>query len=297
MDKMRRFDLDLLHMLVVVADAGSLSAAAPRLCRSQSAVSEQIRKLEEACGLALLVRGKSGARLTPAGERLRNHAHKLLALNDFAYRDMRGTQLAGDLHLAVTDYFRPTAIADILKRLRGRYPHLRLHVSMRKSALIERDAEGGDFDIGLSMRVLGREDPGDADDRASGRIPLRRESMIWVADSSFDMEGETELPLIVLPETCSLRQLIVRTLERNHVPYTIAHSASGVGGLQFALAAGLGISCLNTSSIPAGMGRFDGGDHIELPALPDVEFGLVPPRPGESPLVSEVREILAQELA
>lgn len=290
---MRHLDLDLLQTLVTVADAGSLSAAAPRLYRSQSAISEHIRKLEEVCGLRLFARGKQGARLTPAGERLLGHARKLLLLNDIAYQDMQGVLLAGDLRLAITDYFRPASIAAILKRLRAQYPRLRLHVSIRKSALIEQDAEGGDFDIGLSMRIL--EKSARNAKNGEGRIVLRREPLSWVAEVSFAMEAASRLPLLVLPATCSLQRFIVRTLEAHNVPYDIAHSASGIGGLQLALAAGLGVSCLNASAIPQGVVRFDGARR--LPPLPDVEFSLLPPRAGEPPLITDARKMLAEQLA
>lgn len=293
MDSMRRFDPDLLQTLVAVADAGSLSAAAPQLCRSQSAVSEQLRKLEEMCGLRLFSRGKTGATLTPAGERLLIHARKILAMHDIAYQDMQGVLLAGDLRLAITDYFRPASIAGILKRIRSKYPRLRLHVSIRKSALIEQDAVNGEYDIGLSMRILdgaGQHSRGAAD----GRIRLRREPLSWVADASLPLEDMQPLPLIVLPSTCSLQQFIVRMLEHHGVRYEVAHSASGVGGLHLALAAGLGVSCLNDSAIPSGVRRLN--DEDSFPPLPDVEFSLLPPRPNELPVVTQVREMLAQEL-
>src|ERR1700727_3855180 len=148
MDKMaRHFDLELLNTLLVVTETGSLSAAAPKLCRSQSAISEQVRKLEEMCGLPLLVRGKTGASLTPAGERLVDHARELLARSDAAYRDMQGVQLAGDLRLAITDYFRPRALPGILRRGRDPFSPPHPHVSIRQSALIAEEAEAvGDFD-------------------------------------------------------------------------------------------------------------------------------------------------------
>lgn len=290
---MRRLDLDLLQTLVTVADAGSLSAAAPRLYRSQSAISEHIRKLEEVCGMPLLARGKQGSRLTPAGERLLGHARKLLLLNDIAYQDMQGVLLAGDLRLAITDYFRPASIAAILKRLRTQYPRLRLHVSILQSALIEQAAEAGDFDIGLSMRIL--EKAARNAKRGEGRMVLRREPLSWVADASFAMEPKARLPLLVLPATCALQRFVVRTLEAHSVPYDIAHSASGIGGMQLALEAGLGVSCLNASAIPEGVVRFDGG--LRLPPLPDVEFSLLPPRPGEPSVVTDVRKLLAEQLA
>ncbi len=95
-----------------------------------------------------------GVSLTPAGERLLVHARQMLAMSDAAYRDMQGTQLTGDLHLAITDYFRPRALPGIIKRVRDQFPRLHLHVSVRKSAAIEAQAGNSDYDIGLSMTIL-----------------------------------------------------------------------------------------------------------------------------------------------
>lgn len=288
----RLFDLNLLNTLVVIAETGSLSAAAPRLCRSQSAVSEQVRKLEDMCGLSLLIRGKAGASLTPAGERLVGRARELLAMSDAAYRDMRDAQLAGDLRFAITDYFRPKALPGILRRVRDRFPRLHLHVSICKSAAIEEEVSTGEFDIGLSMTILekGRTKKRDADQY----ISLRREPLMWVADKSFMAPDNSVVPLVVLPDACSLHRFVVRTLEAHGVPYVIEHSASGVGGLHMAVAAGLGITCLNASAIPEGAVPLSG--FPRLPTLPEVEFGLIAPRAGELPILSEVRDMLAEQL-
>ena len=288
---MQRFDLDQLQTLVTVAETGSLSAAAPRLFRSQSAISEHVRKLEEVCGTQLFERAKTGVTLTPAGERLLGHAQQLLALNDAAVQDMQGVRLAGDLHLAITDYFRPTALPGILKRLRAQYPQLRLHVSIRKSALIEQDEATGDFDIGLSMRILETSARRTGPDR---RIRLRREPLSWIADPSFAMPADGTVPLVVLPDTCSLQRFILKTLRKSDRTFTVAHSASGVGGLHLALAAGLGVTCLNASATPADVRQV--GHEFALPSLPEVEFGLLPPRAGERAVVSEARRLLAELL-
>ncbi|MCP9627245.1 LysR family transcriptional regulator [Rhodopseudomonas palustris] len=287
----RLFDLDLLNALVVVAETGSISAAAPRLFRSQSAVSEQIRKLEEMCGLPLLSRGKTGASLTPAGKRLSRYAREMLTLSDAAFRDIQGTQLTGDLRLAITDYFRPGALPEILRRVRDQFPRLRLHVLIRKSALIEEEIAAGDYDIGLSMRILDGQPP-----RAKGdaRIRLRREPLLWVSDRSFVMPQDGVLPLVVLPDTCSLQRFVVRKLKAHRIRHAVMHSASGVGGLHLALAAALGVTCLNASAVPEGAIKV--GTSLGLPTLPEVEFSLMPPRAGESRFVADVRSMLADQL-
>src|SRR5215510_1311110 len=97
-----RLDLDLLHAFVVICDAGSLTAASRRLHRSQSALSEKMRKLEETCCRVLLVRAKAGVSPTPAGERLLAHARQLIDLSEIAYQDVQGVEIAGELRLAIT---------------------------------------------------------------------------------------------------------------------------------------------------------------------------------------------------
>ena len=290
---MRGFDTDQLRTFVTVADSGSLSAAAPRLFLSQSSVSEQLRKLEQRAGVPLLTRGRHGAQPTPAGQRLLAHARRILDLNELALQELRGHALEGELRLAVTDYFRPGEIAGMLRRLRERYPYLRLHVTVMKSAAIDAAAERDTFDIGLSMRL-----PGTRGAAVRGTV-LRREPLAWVAAPAEADGLPATVPLVLLPDTCSLHQYVVQRLLRKRVPFEIAHSASGVAGLHLALAAGLGVSCLNASAIGPGVAPLDAATvaRLGLPRLPEAEFFLLPARRGESAFIAEARDALAAQLA
>ncbi|WP_447918635.1 LysR family transcriptional regulator [Achromobacter aegrifaciens] len=286
---MSGFDLDQLRTLVAVLDAGSLTAAAPKVFLSQSSVSEQMRKLEERAGQPLLVRSKAGVVATPAGDRLLSHARAILALSDEAYRDLRGVALRGQLRLCITDYFRPGDVARMLRRLNEQYPQVRLHVTIMKSGAIEQAYERGEIDVGISMRIQER---GATRGRTQGAL-LRREPLMWMAADGADAPAQGVLPLLVLPETCALRQYVERLLSRRDVPYTVAHIASGVAGLQLAVAAGLGVACLNESALAPGMARLHAPG---LPALPTVEFRLLPARTGESEFVGLAREAIARAL-
>ncbi|CAB3894910.1 LysR family transcriptional regulator [Achromobacter anxifer] len=286
---MSGFDLDQLRTLVAVLDAGSLTAAAPKVFLSQSSVSEQMRKLEERAGQPLLLRGKAGVVATPAGERLLAHARGILALSDEAYRDLRGVALRGQLRLCITDYFRPGDVARMLRRLNEQYPQVRLHVTIMKSGAIEAAYERGEIDVGISMRIMER---GAARGRASGAL-LRREPLLWMSADGAAAPEEGVLPLLVLPETCALRQYVERLLSRRDVPYSVAHVASGVAGLQLAVAAGLGVACLNESALGAGMARLHAPG---LPALPMAEFRLLPARAGESEFIGLAREAIVKAL-
>lgn len=289
---MRGFDLDQLRALVAVTDHGSLTAAAPRLHLSQSSVSEQLQKLEQRAGVPLLLRGRRGVAPTPAGERLLVYARRMLDLDAQAMQAMRGDVLEGELRLAITDYYRTTEIPTLLRRLRERHPSLRLHVTVLKSAVIDASADDDAFDIGLSMRIVGAAKSG----RAAAWIPLRREPLSWVAARGEPMQWAHPLPLVLLPDSCSLHQYVVRALKRARLPYRVSHSASGVAGLQMALAAGLGMSCLNASALVPGVVPVEAAvqKRLGLPQLPEVEFCLLPERPGEASVVTAARSALME---
>ncbi|VVE20213.1 LysR family transcriptional regulator [Pandoraea nosoerga] len=288
------FDFDQLRTFVAVAEAGSLSAAAPRVFLSQSSVSEQMRKLEERIGVTLFTRGKHGVATTPAGERLLGHARQLLAQSEHAWHDVRGHSIAGELRLAITDYFRPGEVARMLRHLGVAYPSLRIHVTILKSGVIEAGYDDGEFDIGVSMRVLGK---GLGRDTVAGARPLVRESLDWVASPDFVRGSGEPVPLLVLPDTCALHRFTTQWLDAHRVPYTIAHVASGVAGLQLALSAGLGVACLNASAAGPSLVRVEPlVPGRRLPALPEAEFHLLPARRGEPEWVTQARDALAAQL-
>jgi DNA-binding transcriptional LysR family regulator len=283
---MRGLDIEQLRTFTAICDYGGLSAAAPHLCLSTSAVSEQMAKLEQRLGQSLLTRGKTGATPTAHGRRLLRHARDLLALSEAAVRDLTEAPLEGEVCLALTDYFRPASVTELLQRLRLDYPGLRLNVMVAKSAWIEANEPSPEFDIGLSMRLAGTRAS------AAGEATLlRRERLYWTG-AERSAGRERPLPVLALPAGCALQAFTIRTLERHRVPYRLAHSASGVAGLQLAISAGLGVACLNDSSIGPGMVRLNAA--AGLPALQEVEFHLLPARRGEAPLVHKVRETLRE---
>lgn len=235
----------------------------------------------------LLLRGKSGVTPTPAGTRLLAHTRNLLALSEAAIRDVHGSQLEGELRLAITEYFRPSAITSILRHIQKAHPHLRLHVSIEKSLEIEDAIKAKAYDIGILMRVVKpRRSP-----KKPSSIRLAREPLRWVAAETGS--GRNTWPLILLPDTCSLHRLVLRELGRGKVDFYVAHTASGVAGAQQALLAGLGITCRNESAVPASAKIVKPG---YLPNMPDVEFVLLADDDEERPLVSRVKQILVEQV-
>ncbi|NIF56276.1 MULTISPECIES: LysR family transcriptional regulator [Burkholderiaceae] len=290
----RGFDLTQLRTFVAVAESGSVSAGAERVFLSQSSVSEQLKKLEERAGQPLFVRSKQGVSTTPAGERLLDHARRIIAMSEAAFDDLQGRSLDGELRIAITDYYRPHDIARILKAFSEQHPRLRLHVTVQPSAVIDSGADDHtSFDIGLSARLV------TGQTRTRGGAPastvVRREKLLWVSAADAAPRPSAPFHLVLLPSTCQLQRFVVKLLDEHKVAYVVSHSASGVAGLQLALKAGLGISCLNESS--TGNGVVACPANTGLPALPAVEFHLLPGRPGESERVSNARTALMRLFA
>ncbi|HKT91390.1 MAG TPA: LysR family transcriptional regulator [Paraburkholderia sp.] len=287
----RGFDLAQLRTFIAVTEAGSVSAGAERVFLSQSSVSEQLKKLEERIGQPLFVRSKQGMSATPAGAKLLDHARRIVALCDAAFDDMLGRTLDGEVRIAITDYYRPHDVAEIIRRFANQHPRLRLHVTVLPSAVIDSSADDNAYDIGLSLRLM---EEGRGTHKSTA---IRREKLVWVGAAQTLRERPAltpPWPLVLLPATCQLQRRVVRLLDEARMPYLISHSASGVAGLQLALKAGLGISCLNESAIGEGLMACPAS--FGLPALPAAEFHLLPGRPGESAHVTNARAALADLL-
>jgi len=288
----RGFDLAQLRTFIAVTEAGSVSAGAERVFLSQSSVSEQLKKLEERVGQPLFVRSKQGMSATPAGVKLLDHARRIVALCDAAFDDMLGRSLDGEVRIAITDYYRPHDVAEIIRRFANQHPRLRLHVTVLPSAVIDSSADENAYDIGLSLRLM---EEGRSTHKSTS---IRREKLVWVGAAQTLRERPAltpPWPLVLLPATCQLQRRVVRLLDEARMPYLISHSASGVAGLQLALKAGLGISCLNESAI--GEGLLPCPASFGLPPLPAAEFHLLPGQPGESAHVTNARAALAELLA
>ncbi|MGY6129733.1 LysR family transcriptional regulator (plasmid) [Paraburkholderia strydomiana] len=287
----RGFDLTQLRTFVAVAESGSVSAGAERVFLSQSSVSEQLKKLEERAGQPLFVRSKQGVSATPAGSRLLEHARRIIAMSEAAFEDLQGRSLDGELRIAITDYYRPHDIARILKTFSEQHPRLKLHVTVLPSAVIDSSAgDDASFDIGLSLRLVTGNTRASSGRSSAQSTVVRREKLLWASASDASPRPVAPYQLVLLPSSCQLQRFVVKLLDENKVSYVVSHSASGVAGLQLALKAGLGISCLNESSIGAGVVACPPG--IGLPALPAVEFHLLPGRIGESERVTNARAAL-----
>ncbi|NWA43682.1 LysR family transcriptional regulator [Pseudomonas reactans] len=234
------FDLELLHTLVCVVDEGSFTRAAERVHRTQSTVSQQIRKLEESVGQVLLVRDRSGQQVsaTEHGELLTHYARRLLNLSREA-RDALDTEASVvPVRLGVPEDFDATRMASMLSGFVRARPEARLETVSGMSTDLRRQLDSGEIDIALVKR-----EAGSGECHASWPEPL-----VWVCGQGQDMQLDT-LPLALFPQGCIYRQRAIRTLDKARRSWRVAFGSHSLTGIQAAVTSGLGVSILPKSAV------------------------------------------------
>ncbi|MGC2779553.1 MAG: LysR family transcriptional regulator [Bradyrhizobium sp.] len=236
-------DLDLLRSFVSVVEAGGFTRAGERIHRTQSTVSQQIRRLEEDLGQTLLNRDGRDVTPTEAGERLLSYARRLLALAEEARDVVARPGPDGAVKLGIPEDFAAYRLAKLLAAFSRAHPNLRLDVRADQSLNLKRDIERGDLDLALLKR-------GVDDERAA--IAAWPEQVCWVTSKSHPVNLDARsLPLIGFPPGCLYRTRAIHALESGGRAWHMAYTSSSLAGIQAAVAAGMGLSILSDMSVQA----------------------------------------------
>jgi DNA-binding transcriptional LysR family regulator len=235
-------DLDLLRSFVSVVESGGFTRAGERVHRTQSTVSQQIKRLEEDLGQTLLNRNGKDVTPTEAGERLLSYARRLLTLAEEA-RDVVGRiGPAGAVKLGIPEDFAAYRLAKLLASFSRAHPNLRLDVRADQSLNLKRDLERGDLDLALLKRC--------ADEAGAGAIATWPEEVYWVTSRSHPVDlKSSSLPLIGFPAGCLYRTRAIHELESTGRAWHMAYTSSSLAGIQAAVAAGMGLAILSDMSV------------------------------------------------
>ena len=234
-------DLELLRSFVAVVEAGGFTRASERVHRTQSTVSQQIKRLEEDVGQVLLHRDGGDVRPTEAGERLLSYARRLLALAEEA-RDVLREPDGGAVRLGIPEDFAAYRLAKLLGAFARSHPNLRLDVRADQSKNLARDLERGELDLALYKREAGGKDA----------IAVWPEEVHWVTSKSHPVDVNVpSLPLIGFPLGCLYRAGAIHALESAGRAWHMSYMSSSLAGIQAAVAAGMGLSILSEMSIQA----------------------------------------------
>ncbi|MEW8136302.1 MAG: LysR substrate-binding domain-containing protein [Candidatus Thiodiazotropha endolucinida] len=251
----QNLDIDLLRSLVAIADHGGFSQAAKRLHRTQSAISLQMKRLEELSGTALFL--KSGRRriLTESGELLLNYARRILDLNDEAASVLQPDPLQGHLRLGVAQDFADRGLAAILAQFTRSHPAVRLDVQIDTSSRLVAAIHAEQLDMAVAFQS-----PGD-EGECLGLIPIQ-----WIVPKPFRWQPSQVLPLVMFAPPCLFRSRVIGALDQAGIPWRVAYTSPSLPGIRAAVEAGLGVT--------ARLAAAKGSEKSPLPALEPVELAL-----------------------
>jgi DNA-binding transcriptional LysR family regulator len=274
-------DPDLLHSFVLVAEGGSATRAAERVGRTQSAVSMQMRRLEEMLGQPLLQRGPRGLAPTPKGVWLLERARTLLALNEEIITAFHAPPMSGQVRLGSPDDYALQWLPSILARFAATHPAVEVDVvCMSSEELVRRLAEGA-LDLALVTEGHGREG------EELWRGPLR-----WVGPPGAALQGRDPLPLALAHPGCSWRRAAIEALGRAGRRARVTYNSTTQSGCFSVALAGLALTVSTPARLPPGLAWL--GEAEGLPALPDMGIELAwpetTPSPGAEALAHAIRQ-------
>jgi len=282
-------DMDVLRTFVTGFELGSFARAAERLGRSQSAVSTQLRKLEDQVGQPLVQKAGRGLALTAAGESMLGYAKRLLDLNDEAVDRLRGTELEGWARLGLAQDFAEGWLPAVLKRFARAYPRVRIEVQVGLGAHLTEATLKGDLDIAL---VWG--DGGDAPHaRRVAALPIH-----WIGQPDWPglaSLGREPVPFAAFAPPCTFRSAAVAALDGGGLPWRLVFTSPSLSGLWAAAEGGLGITARTAVGLPKTLRVLDPAA-TGLPALPDAPLSLHQAEAEPSPAVARLTDILLETI-
>jgi DNA-binding transcriptional LysR family regulator len=255
-------DPDLLRAFVLIAEGGSFTRAAERVGRTQSAVSMQIRRLEDTLGQPLLVRTARGVAPTSQGMWLLERARALLVLNDEIIGNFRSPPMVGSVRLGTPDDYALAWLPDILARFAEAHPAVELDVTCLNSDVLADRFRDGRLD--LTLLTEGHETPGITDQRI-WRGPLR-----WVGSPTHGLHRRDPIPLaLALPDSgCPWRNAALGALREAGRPGRVTYNSATQTGCFTVALAGLALTVSTPTTLPQGLTWL--GEAEGLPPLPEM---------------------------
>lgn len=249
-------DIALVRAFLAVAEERSLTGAGLRLCRTQSTVSIQLKRLEDALGERLIHR-KQGrvSGVTPAGERFLEPARRFVRVHDETLASFSNSRLTGHVCIGIADETAHERLAKALAAFRTYHPQVHLEVISKLSTELDQMVADGELDLALVNRDPEDPHPGEE---------LYREQLTWVGSQGLTWDGDEPVPLAGFPPACPYRGRTVTSLEQAGITWVDTFTSTSHQGIWTAVAAGLGVAAMPRSLFPSAF-----QERFYTPALPD----------------------------
>lgn len=256
-------DVDQLKTFIAIVDAGSFTRAAEIVHKTQSAVSMQMKRLEERVGRAIFARDGRGARLTEDGDRLLDYARRIVHISREAVSAFSGDALTGRVKLGLPDDYAERYLPEILARFSRSNPLVEVTVVCEPSEICTAMVGRDELDLAIITHTTRK---------PAGEV-IRQEPLLWVSSQRAIAHEAEILPLALSHGGCFWREAALTALEAIGRPHRVLYSSRNFAAVGAAVLAGLAVSVLPESAIRPGMrvlGPSDG-----FPALPPCRIALV----------------------
>ncbi len=277
-------DVDQLKALIAIADSGSFTRAAEIVHKTQSAVSMQMKRLEERIGKPIFERDGRSSKLTEDGERLLDYARRIVRLNLEALASFAEAELAGRVRLGVPDDYADRYLPEILARFSASNPRVEVTVVCEPTPMLAERIATGDIDLAIVTHV----------DSRGGATIIRRERLLWVTSARHAVHEATPIPLALGRPTCTWRQVATASLETTGRAFRVLYASWNSTAVGAAVLAGLAVSVLPESAVRTGMRVLGPSDNF--PALPSCKIGLMRSRLDPSTLADALASQIMSSL-
>lgn len=263
-------DVELLRTFAAIVDHGSFNRASRAVFRTPSAVSMQMKRLEEGLERSLFDRSGRGVALTPDGETLLGYARRMLKLNEEAVAHFRAPPLEGMVRFGAPDDFGTRFLPDMLLRYSRTHPRVEVEVRLGTSAVLQRELNDGQLDVTLVILD-------DSSRSGHGQI-VHHEQLLWAGLQRGTAFQRRPLPIALAGPGCEWRRLALESLDNAGLEYRIAYSSEHSAGQQAAMLADLAVAPFPASLISPPMQVLHGelglppmgSYHIELLRAPQI---------------------------
>jgi len=269
-------DTEVLRTFVAMADQGGFTRAGEMVNRTQSAVSMQMKRLEEdVLQRQLFQRDGRQVKLTAEGQVLLGYARRILKLHSEVFNTLREPHMIGTVRIGTPDDYVMRFLPGILRRFAQSYPliQIEVHCESSKQLLLRQD---------LDLTIVTRE-PGNE----IGEL-LRKERFVWAEAQCYNAHEQTPLPLAMFNSDCFCRSWACNALDAMGREYRVAYNSDSLSAIMAVVSAGLAITAQLESLITADMRIL--GEAEDLPVLPEASIMLVRNLHNPSPITECLAE-------
>jgi DNA-binding transcriptional LysR family regulator len=255
-------DVDQLRTFIAIVETGSFTKAAEVVHKTQSAVSMQMKRLEERLARPIFARDGRASKLTEDGERLLDYARRIVKLNVEALAAFGDAKLTGRVRLGVPDDYADRYLPEIMARFARAYPGVELTVVCEPTVALLEQIDANEIDLAIITDCYNR--PAET---------FRRERLLWVTSNRHSTHAEEPLPLALGRPSCAWRRTAINALDSIGRPYRVLYTSANAGAVAAAVLSGLAVSVFPESGLRPGMRVLNPSDGF--PELPACRIGLV----------------------